>query len=111
MNWEILETNLKGVAVDVYSDEWIEEDIVNKTPVIVYKIAKRKGGFTLYMKAPSEELEWYFSKGLTDIKLGQSRSGKFLHIEHEDGIYWVDMQINKEVYDFLKDFIEDQNQT
>ncbi len=107
MSWEVLETNLKGVAVDVLSDEWMEEDVINKSPVNIYKIAKRKGGFTLYMKSPTEDLEWYFSKGLTVIKLGRTRNGRFLHVEHEDGQYWVDMNITKEVYDFLKEFIED----
>ena len=110
MSWEVLETNLKGVAVDVLSDEWMEEDVINKSPVTVYKIAKRKGGFTLFMKSPTEDLEWYFSKGLTIIKLGRTRTGKFLHVEHEDGLYWVDMNITKEVYDFLKEFIEDSNE-
>ncbi|RMA92552.1 hypothetical protein [Hydrogenothermus marinus] len=108
MSWEYKDVKLKGIAVDVLSDEWIEEDVINKAPVEIYKIAKRKGGFTLFMKSPTEDLEWYFSKGLTEIKLKQGKTGKYLHIEHEDGIYWVDMQINKEVYEFLKEFIQEQ---
>ncbi len=110
MSWEELDVNLKGVAVDVISDEWLDEDIVNKAPVQIYKIAKRKGGFTLFMKTPTEDIEWYFSRGLTEFKIGQARGGKFLHIEHEDGQYWVDMQLTKEVYEFLKEFITDQQE-
>lgn len=69
MSWEYKDVKLKGVAVDVLSDKWMEEDVINKAPVEIYKIAKRKGGFTLFMKSPTEDFEWYFSKGRTEIKL------------------------------------------
>ncbi len=107
MSWEELEVKLKGVAVDVLSDEWMEEDIVNKAPVEIYKIAKRKGGFTIFMKSSTEDIEWYFSRGLTEFKFGQTPTGRFIHIEHEDGSYWVDMPLTKEVYEFLKEFIDE----
>ncbi len=112
MSWEELEVKLKGVAVDVLSDEWMEEDVINKAPVEIYKIAKRKGGFTIFMKTPTENIEWYFSRGLTEFKFGQTPpgqtpSGRFIHIEHEDGSYWVDMPLTKEVYEFLKEFIDE----
>lgn len=104
---EEFQTNLKGVAVDVLSEEWREEDVINKTPVILEKISKRKGGFILHMKAPYENLEWYFSKGLTIIDIKNSPKGKFLRIEHEDGQYWVDLPLNQEILEFLKEFMEE----
>jgi hypothetical protein len=104
---EELNTNLKGVAVDVLSEEWRDEDVINKTPIILQKITKRKGGFTLHMKAPYEYIEWYFSKGLTIIQLKSSQKGNFLRIEHEDGQYWVDLQPDKQVIEFLKEFMEE----
>ncbi|NPA12980.1 MAG: hypothetical protein GXO45_03220 [Aquificae bacterium] len=98
---EQLNINLPGVAVDVLSEEWQTEDVVQKTPVKLYKVSKRKGGFTLYMKTPYEDVEWYFSKGLTLFH----RNGNTLRIEHEDGQYWVDLPAHPKLLEFLKEFI------
>jgi hypothetical protein len=57
------------------------------------------------MKGITEELEWYFSKGLTNIYFLDN--GKALRIEHEDGTYWVDLPADPELINFLKDFIEE----
>ncbi|WP_457625545.1 hypothetical protein [Persephonella sp.] len=103
---EELKTNIRGVAVDVLSEEWQDEDVLNKTPVVLEKITKRKGGFTLHMKAPYENIEWYFSKGLTVFNIMEGSKGKFLRIEHEDGQYWVDIPPDRSVMDFLKEFME-----
>ncbi len=102
------EFNLRGIAVDVATYEWEEDDIVNKTPVIINKISKRSGGFTVFMKAPTENLEWYFSKGLTNILVMKGKKSPYIRIEHEDGIYWVDLPYNQDVIDFLKEFKEDE---
>ncbi len=104
---EELNIKLNAMAVDVLSEEWMEEDIIQKTPVILEKITKRKGGFTLYMKAPYESVEWYFSKGLTEFHIKNNQGKKILRIEHEDGQYWVDMPYNQQVVDFLKEFMEE----
>ncbi len=104
---EELETNIRAVAVDVLSEEWHEEDILNKTPVVIKKITKRKGGFTLHMQSPYEDIEWYFSKGLTLFNFMEGSKGKFLRIEHEDGQYWVDLPPDRSVLHFLKEFMED----
>ncbi len=103
---EELQIKVNGVAVDVLYEEWQEEDIINRTPVVINRITKRKGGFTIHMKSPYENIEWYFSKGLTLFKTVSSSSGKFLRIEHEDGQYWVDLPFKKEVVEFLKEFME-----
>ncbi|WP_457639750.1 hypothetical protein [Persephonella sp.] len=104
---EELQIKLNGVAVDVLSEEWQEEDVVQKTPVVLEKITKRKGGFTLHMQSPYEKIEWYFSKGLTQFKLLSSPQGRFIRIEHEDGQYWVDFPVNKQLVEFLKEFMEE----
>ncbi len=101
--------NIRGIAVDVLTDEWMDEDIVNKTPVIVQKIVKRPGGFTVYMKGPFEDIEWYFSKGLTEIKVMKGKTAPFIRIEHEDGIYWIDVPYNRQVIEFLEEYIEKEN--
>jgi hypothetical protein len=106
MNWVEKEFNLKGIATDVNTFEWEEEDWVNKAPVVLTKVVKRPGGFTLYMKGITQELEWYFSKGLTNIYFKDE--GKTLRIEHEDGVYYVDLQPSKELYEFLKEFIQEE---
>jgi len=93
--------NIRGIAVDVISSEWEEEDTITKTPIILRKISKRKGGFTLFMQAPTQELEWYFSNGLTNIIV----EGNIIKIEHEDGLYWVELTYNKEVLEFLEEFM------
>ncbi|WP_457641001.1 hypothetical protein [Persephonella sp.] len=105
---ETLSIKLNGIAVDVLSDEWLDEDVINKSPIILQKVEKRKGGFTLYMKAPTENIEWYFSRGLTIIQIKQGSKGKFLHIEHEDGLYWVDLPAHPELIKFLKEFMEEE---
>lgn len=97
------EFNLKGIATDVTTYEWEEEDIINKAPIVLEKVSKRKGGFTLYMRGLTQNYEWYFSKGLTII----SKIEKGLRIEHEDGTYWVEVQDSPELYDFLREFIEE----
>ncbi|NPA16121.1 hypothetical protein [Persephonella sp.] len=102
-----LEIKLSGVAVDVLSEEWQEEDVLQKTPVVLEKVSKRKGGFTLHMRSPYENIEWYFSKGLTLFKKINGPQGSFLRIEHEDGQYWVDLPLNKQLLDFLKEFMEE----
>ncbi|MBK3333057.1 hypothetical protein GWK41_08245 [Persephonella atlantica] len=104
---EELEIKVNGIAVDVLSEEWQEEDIINRTPVVINRITKRKGGFTIHMKSPYENIEWYFSKGLTIFKTVNSPNGKILRIEHEDGQYWVDIPAKKEIVEFLKEFMED----
>ncbi len=101
--------NIKAVAVDVLTDEWMDEDVINKTPVILQKIVKRPGGFTVYMKAPYENIEWYFSKGLTEIKVMKGKKAPYIRIEHEDGLYWVDLPYNREILLFLNDYIEKEN--
>ncbi|WP_037919651.1 hypothetical protein [Sulfurihydrogenibium subterraneum] len=106
MSWIEKEFNLKGIATDVNTFEWEEEDWVNKAPVVLTKVAKRPGGFTLYMKSLTQELEWYFSKGLTNIFFKDD--GKTLRIEHEDGTYYVDLQPSQELYEFLKEFIQEE---
>ncbi|MCX7760373.1 MAG: hypothetical protein N2Z81_04225 [Hydrogenothermaceae bacterium] len=103
---ELKEFNIKGIATDVTTYEWEENDIINKAPITVYKVSKRRGGFTLYMKGLTQDYEWYFSKGLTIISVIQN--GKVLKIEHEDGTYWVELQFNQELYDFLKEFITEE---
>lgn len=100
---QIGEFNIKGIATDVSTYEWEEEDIINKAPITVYRVSKRKGGFTLFMKGLTQNYEWYFSKGLTLFKTPQD--GKILKIEHEDGTYWVELQFDRELYDFLKEYI------
>ncbi|WP_457644131.1 hypothetical protein [Persephonella sp.] len=105
---ETLEIKLKGVAVDVFSHEWIDEDVLNRSPVVLEKIGKRKGGFTLFMRSVSGAVEWYFSKGLTVIEVRENKGSKYLHIEHEDGQYWVDLPADNRVINFLKEFMEDQ---
>lgn len=102
------EFNLKGIATDVTTYEWEEDDIVNRAPIILEKVSKRKGGFTLYMKGLTQYYEWYFSKGLTIISIIDG--GKGIRIEHEDGTYWVEVQYSPELYDFLKEFIEEQQE-
>ncbi|NPA51263.1 MAG: hypothetical protein GXO22_00015 [Aquificae bacterium] len=98
--------NIKGIAVDILTDEWLEEDIINKTPITIKKIQKRPGGFTIYMDAPFEKIEWYFSKGLTTVKIIKGKKAPYIRIEHEDGIYWVDIPYNKEITDYLKEYIK-----
>jgi len=68
--------------------------IVNKTPVVIDKISKRSGGFTIFMKAPTEQLEWYFSKGLTNILVMQGKKAPYIRID--------------EILEFLKEFKEDE---
>ncbi len=103
---EELKINVKGVAVDVLSEEWMDEDVLNKSPVVLERITKRKGGFTLHMRAPTEYIEWYFSKGLTEISVKDGKNGKYIHIEHEDGLYWVDLPVVPQILEFLKEFID-----
>lgn len=100
------EFNIKGIATDITTYEWEEEDIVNKAPVILKKVIKRKGGFTLFMKGLTQDLEWYFSKGLTIITVIDD--GKVLKVEHEDGTYWVELQYDQHLYDFLREFIYEE---
>lgn len=100
------EFKIKGIATDVTTYEWEEDDIINKSPVVLEKVSKRKGGFTLFMKGLTQDLEWYFSKGLTVITVLENQ--KILKIEHEDGTYWVELQYNQELYDFLKEFAEEE---
>lgn len=101
------EFNLKGVAVDVLSEEWQEEDVVQKTSVTLRKVSKRKGGFTLHMSSPYVDIDWYFSKGLTNFNILKTQNGTFLRIEHEDGQYWVDLPAEKSLIEFLKEFMEE----
>lgn len=96
---------VKGIATDVTTYEWEEDDIVNKAPVTVEKISKRKGGFTVYMRGLTQDYEWYFSKGLTIITVIDNNKG--IKIEHEDGIYWLELQYNEELLEFLKEFMEE----
>lgn len=100
------EFKIRGIATDVTTYEWEEDDIINKSPVVLEKVSKRKGGFTLFMKGLTQDLEWYFSKGLTVITVLENQ--KILKIEHEDGTYWVELQYNQELYDFLKEFAEEE---
>lgn len=100
------EFKIKGIATDVTTYEWEEDDIINKSPVVLEKVSKRKGGFTLFMKGLTQDLEWYFSKGLTIITVLENQ--KILKIEHEDGTYWVELQYSQELYDFLKEFAEEE---
>lgn len=58
------------------------------------------------MKGLTQDLEWYFSKGLTIITVLENQ--KILKIEHEDGTYWVELQYSQELYDFLKEFAEEE---
>ncbi|WP_457622980.1 hypothetical protein [Persephonella sp.] len=104
---EVLEIRLQGVAVDVFSEEWALEEVLNKSPVTLERVKKRKGGFTLEMRSPSDTVEWYFSKGLTEIKIINNGNKKSIHIEHEDGHYWVDLQYSEELIEFLKEFMEE----
>lgn len=104
---EELKIKVNGVAVDVLTEEWMDEDVLNKSPVVLEKITKRPGGFTLYMQAPTEKIEWYFSKGLTEISIKNGQKGKYLHIEHEDGLYWVDLPPVPQIIEFLKEFMEE----
>ncbi|GAB6072015.1 hypothetical protein JCM14244_03920 [Venenivibrio stagnispumantis] len=53
------------------------------------------------MQAPTQELEWYFSNGLINIIV----EGNIIKIEHEDGLYWVEIAYNKEVLEFLEEFM------
>jgi hypothetical protein len=99
------EFNLRGVAVDVTSYELEGVDEFGKAPVVLKKVIKYKSSFSLVMKGITEELEWYFSKGLTNIYFLDN--GKALRIEHEDGTYWVDLPADSELINFLKDFIEE----
>lgn len=100
------EFNLRGVAVDVTSFELEGVDEFGKAPVILKKVIKYKSSFCLIMKGITEELEWYFSKGLTNINILEN--GKVLRIEHEDGTYWVDLPPDPELINFLKDFIGEE---
>lgn len=100
------EFKIRGIATDVTTYEWEENDIINKSPVVLEKVSKRKGGFTLFMKGLTQDLEWYFSKGLTIITVLENQ--KILKIEHEDGTYWVELQYSQELYDFLKEFAEEE---
>lgn len=100
------EFKIRGIATDVTTYEWEEDDIINKSPVVLEKVSKRKGGFTLFMKGLTQDLEWYFSKGLTIITVLENQ--KILKIEHEDGTYWVELQYSQELYDFLKEFAEEE---
>ena len=104
---EILELNVKGVAVDVLSEDWQIGEIIQKNPVSLEKISKRKGGFTIYMSTPYEKIEWYFSSGLTKIEIFSSNEDKIIRIEHEDGHYWVDVKYTKEIMEFLREFVEE----
>jgi len=99
------EFNLRGVAVDVTSYELEGVDEFGKAPTVLKKVIKYKSSFSLVMKGITEELEWYFSKGLTNIYFLDN--GKALRIEHEDGTYWVDLPADSELINFLKDFIEE----
>ncbi|MCX7737819.1 MAG: hypothetical protein N2Z80_00150 [Hydrogenothermaceae bacterium] len=99
------EFRVKGIATDVTTYEWEEDDIVNKAPVTVEKISKRKGGFTVYMRGLTQDYEWYFSKGLTTITVMDNNKG--IKIEHEDGTYWLELQYNEELLEFLKEFMEE----
>lgn len=96
---------VKGIATDVTTYEWEEDDIVNKAPVTVEKISKRKGGFTVYMRGLTQDYEWYFSKGLTIITVIDNNKG--IKIEHEDGTYWLELQYNEELLEFLKEYMEE----
>ncbi len=100
--------NIRGIAVDVITYEWEEDDIINKTPIILNKISKRNGGFTLFMKGATEDIEWYFSRGLTNILIMKGPKAPYIRIEHEDGTYWVDLPYNQEVLEFLKEFREEE---
>lgn len=53
----------------------------------------------------TEELEWYFSKGLTNITIIKEKN--LIRIEHEDGIYYVDLPVDNQLVEFLKDFIQE----
>ncbi len=99
------EFNLRGVAVDVFSFELEGEDAFNKAPVVLKKVIKYKGSFCLVMKGITEELEWYFSKGLTNINIIKEKN--LIRVEHEDGTYYVDLPIDNQLIEFLKDFIQE----
>lgn len=99
------EFKVKGVATDVTTYEWEEDDIINRAPITVEKVSKRKGGFTVYMRGLTQNYEWYFSKGLTIITILDN--GKGMKIEHEDGTYWLELQYDAQLHEFLKEFMEE----